>query len=72
MLSLKDADAIERQLEQIQPEHPGIRVRDVPGVGRGLFVTRQYHKGEVILVEEPYVAAFAHGDRCQYCFQELA
>ena len=72
MLSLKDADAIERQLEQIQLEHPGITVRDVPGMGRGLFATRQHHKGELILVEEPFVAAFAHGDRCQHCFQELA
>ena len=40
-------------------------------MGRGIFATHTIKRGEVILVEEPFVAAFIDGDRCQQCFREL-
>lgn len=67
----KDPEVIAQMLESYSGTYHRVEVRDASGMGRGIFAREHIAKGEVFFFDEPFVAAFVDGDRCQLCFREL-
>jgi hypothetical protein len=40
-----------------------------PSIGKGLFAKKEFHEGEIVLVEKPFLVTNIYPTMCDYCFK---